>query len=141
MTEIEKGRVGSTLDSFLDEDGIREDVEAQAPKEVIAWQVEQAMKAQSLSKGAAGGDEPGAARPAARSGEHVRHAAHVAEGGGRGGEAAAAGAGVGGRSHDGFDRGHVLVAPDVLLEFRRERVSPMPLRAFLGRTGRGRGTG
>lgn len=52
MTEIEKGCIGSTLDSFLDEDGIREDVEAQAPKEVIAWQVEQAMKAQSLSKSA-----------------------------------------------------------------------------------------
>jgi hypothetical protein len=33
---------GSTFDSFLEEVGIREDVEAAAIKRVLAWQLEQA---------------------------------------------------------------------------------------------------
>jgi predicted XRE-type DNA-binding protein len=41
---------GSTLDSFLEEEGLREQFEGQAIKEVIAWQLGEAMKEQNLSK-------------------------------------------------------------------------------------------
>jgi antitoxin HicB len=41
---------GSTLDSFLQEEGVREEFEDKAVKEVIAWQLAEAMKAQNLSK-------------------------------------------------------------------------------------------
>jgi hypothetical protein len=50
MTETEKGRIGSSFDDFLDEEGIREEVHAQALKEVLAWQIEQEMKAAHLTK-------------------------------------------------------------------------------------------
>ena len=50
MSEGEKGRIGSSFDDFLDEAGIREEVEAQALKEVLAWQIEQEMKATGLTK-------------------------------------------------------------------------------------------
>jgi antitoxin HicB len=35
---------GSTLDSFLEQEGIREEVEAVAMKRVLAWQLSQAMQ-------------------------------------------------------------------------------------------------
>jgi hypothetical protein len=35
---------GSTFDSFLEEEGIREEVEALAIKQVLAWQLSQAMQ-------------------------------------------------------------------------------------------------
>ncbi|MGH9659721.1 MAG: helix-turn-helix domain-containing protein, partial [Bryobacteraceae bacterium] len=41
---------GSSLDSFLREEGIREEVEAVAIKRVLAWQLEQAMKKQQITK-------------------------------------------------------------------------------------------
>jgi antitoxin HicB len=41
---------GSTFDSFLEEEGIREEVEATAIKRVIAWEIEQAMQSQHKSK-------------------------------------------------------------------------------------------
>jgi antitoxin HicB len=41
---------GSTFDSFLEEEGIREEVEAVAIKRVLAWQLERAMKAQRMTK-------------------------------------------------------------------------------------------
>jgi len=41
---------GSTFDSFLEEEGIREEVEAVAIKRVIAWQLSQAMKAGHVTK-------------------------------------------------------------------------------------------
>jgi antitoxin HicB len=41
---------GSTFDSFLEEEGIREEVEAVAIKRVLAWQLEQAMKEQQKTK-------------------------------------------------------------------------------------------
>jgi antitoxin HicB len=41
---------GSTLDAFLEEEGIREEFEGKAVKEVIAWQLAEAMQAQNLSK-------------------------------------------------------------------------------------------
>jgi hypothetical protein len=37
---------GSSFDSFLEQQGIREEVEAVAIKRVPAWQVEQAMQKQ-----------------------------------------------------------------------------------------------
>jgi antitoxin HicB len=41
---------GSSFDSFLEEEGILEEVEAVAIKRVIAWQLAQAMKAENLTK-------------------------------------------------------------------------------------------
>jgi len=41
---------GSSFDSFLDELGIREDVEAVAIKRVLAWQLERAMEEQQKTK-------------------------------------------------------------------------------------------
>jgi len=39
-----------TLDDFLDAEGTREAFQAVAINEVLAWQIEQAMKAQHLSR-------------------------------------------------------------------------------------------
>jgi DNA-binding Xre family transcriptional regulator len=41
---------GSSFDSFLEEEGILEEVEAAAIKRVIAWQLAEAMKAGNVSK-------------------------------------------------------------------------------------------
>ena len=41
---------GSTFDSFLEEQGIREEVEAVALKRVISWQLAEAMKKQKTTK-------------------------------------------------------------------------------------------
>ncbi len=41
---------GSTFDSYLEEEGIREEVEAVAIKRVLAWQFERAMQKQRKSK-------------------------------------------------------------------------------------------
>ena len=41
---------GSTFDSFLEQEGIREEVEAVAIKRVLAWQLEQAMQEQQKTK-------------------------------------------------------------------------------------------
>ena len=41
---------GSTLDSFLAEESVLEDFQATAIKEVLAWQLEQAMKERKISK-------------------------------------------------------------------------------------------
>jgi predicted XRE-type DNA-binding protein len=40
----------STLDAFLREDGKREEFEAVAVKEALAWQIAEAMKAENLSR-------------------------------------------------------------------------------------------
>jgi antitoxin HicB len=50
MTNRKKGRVGSSFDDFLKEDGIYDEVETTAIKRVIAWQLEKAMKAKRMSK-------------------------------------------------------------------------------------------
>ncbi len=42
--------IGSNFDDFLAEEALLEDVTATAMKRVIAWQIEQEMKAQKLSK-------------------------------------------------------------------------------------------
>src|ERR1700730_10829595 len=41
---------GSTFNSFLEEEGIREEVEAGAIKRVCAWQLEKAMQEQKKTK-------------------------------------------------------------------------------------------
>ena len=41
---------GSTFDSFLEEEGIREEVEAVAVKRILAWQLAQAMKERQKTK-------------------------------------------------------------------------------------------
>jgi antitoxin HicB len=41
---------GSSFDSFLEEDGIKDEVEAVAIKRVLAWQLERAMKVQQKTK-------------------------------------------------------------------------------------------
>lgn len=41
---------GSSFDSFLEENGLLDEVEALAIKRVLAWQLEQEMKAQNISK-------------------------------------------------------------------------------------------
>jgi predicted XRE-type DNA-binding protein len=42
--------IGSTLDDFLQEEEVLEAFEARAIKEVVAWQLQQAMKQRKLSK-------------------------------------------------------------------------------------------
>lgn len=44
--------IGSSFDDFLTEEGIYEEVTAAAVKQVLAWQIEQARRAQGLSKSA-----------------------------------------------------------------------------------------
>lgn len=43
-------RWGSTLDEFLDEEGIREAAKAEAVTRVVAWQLSEEMKRQGISK-------------------------------------------------------------------------------------------
>jgi antitoxin HicB len=42
--------IGSSFEDFLKGEGIYEEVQAQAVKEVLAWQIEQAIKTQGLTK-------------------------------------------------------------------------------------------
>lgn len=42
--------LGSSFDDFLREEGIFEEVEAQAIKRVIVWQIEQAIEVQGLTR-------------------------------------------------------------------------------------------
>lgn len=47
---MSKRRIGSSLDDFLKDEGIFDEAQAQAVKEVVAWQLAEAMKARSLTK-------------------------------------------------------------------------------------------
>jgi len=47
---MSKKHMGSSLDDFLKEEGIFEEAQAQAVKEVVAWQLAEAMKKQKISK-------------------------------------------------------------------------------------------
>ncbi|MBI4692733.1 MAG: XRE family transcriptional regulator [Gammaproteobacteria bacterium] len=47
-----KKQVGSSFDEFLAEEGLLEDASAVALKRVIAWQLQQAMEAEGLTKSA-----------------------------------------------------------------------------------------
>ena len=48
--ESDKWRIGASFAEFLDKQGIREEVEGQAVKELIAEQISAAMKEEGLSK-------------------------------------------------------------------------------------------
>jgi hypothetical protein len=47
---MSKKHMGSSIDDFLKEEGIFEETQAQAVKEIIAWQLAEAMKEQKISK-------------------------------------------------------------------------------------------
>ena len=47
---MSKKRMGSSLDEFLKEEGGFDEAQAQAIKEVVAWQLAAAMKKKNLSK-------------------------------------------------------------------------------------------
>ena len=47
---MSKKHMGSSVDDFLKEEGIFEEAQAQAVKEVVAWQLAEAMKKRKISK-------------------------------------------------------------------------------------------
>jgi len=47
---MSKKHMGSSIDDFLREEGIFEEAQAQAVKEVVAWQLAEAMKKNKISK-------------------------------------------------------------------------------------------
>ena len=47
---MSKKNMGSSIDDFLKEEGIFEEVQAQAVKEIVAWQLAEAMKKKKISK-------------------------------------------------------------------------------------------
>jgi antitoxin HicB len=47
---MSKKHMGSSIDDFLKEEGILEEAQAQAIKEVVAWQLAQAMKKRKILK-------------------------------------------------------------------------------------------
>jgi predicted XRE-type DNA-binding protein len=47
---MSKNHIGSGIDDFLKEEGIFEEAQAQAIKEVVAWQLAEAMKKKRISK-------------------------------------------------------------------------------------------
>jgi hypothetical protein len=49
-TAMSKKHMGSSIDDFLKEEGIFEETQAQAVKEVVAWQLAEPMKKQKISK-------------------------------------------------------------------------------------------
>jgi predicted XRE-type DNA-binding protein len=47
---MSKKHMGSSIDDFLKEEGIFEETQAQAIKEVVSWQLAKAMKKKKISK-------------------------------------------------------------------------------------------
>ena len=47
---MSKKNMGSSIDDFLKTEGIFEEAQAEAIKEVVAWQLAEAMKQQKISK-------------------------------------------------------------------------------------------
>ena len=47
---MSKKNMGSSIDEFLKEEGIFEEAQAQAVKEVVAWQLAEAMRKKKISK-------------------------------------------------------------------------------------------
>jgi len=47
---MSKKHLGSSIEDFLKEEGIFEEAQTQAVKEVVAWQLAQAMKKEKISK-------------------------------------------------------------------------------------------
>lgn len=79
---MSKKHMGSSMDDFLKEEGIFEEAQALAVKEVVAWQIAEAMKKNNLkgSDGQAAQDEPQPGGPPAGSAER-HHALEPATGG------------------------------------------------------------
>lgn len=50
MAKRNVSHIGSTLDDFLSQEGVLEEVSARAIKRVIAWQLAEAMKTQGVTK-------------------------------------------------------------------------------------------
>ena len=50
MMNTEKGQIGSSFESFLAEQGTLEETTAVSIKRVLAWQLEQAMEQEQMSK-------------------------------------------------------------------------------------------
>jgi antitoxin HicB len=48
--ESRKSHMGSSVDDFLKKEGIFEEAQAQAIKEVVAWQLDEAMRKKKISK-------------------------------------------------------------------------------------------
>ena len=46
---MSKKHMGSSIDDFLKEEGIFEEAQAQAIKEIVAWQLAQAMSRKKIS--------------------------------------------------------------------------------------------
>jgi plasmid maintenance system antidote protein VapI len=47
---MSKKHMGSSIDDFLKEEGIFEEAQAHAVKEIVAWQLAEAMKKKKISK-------------------------------------------------------------------------------------------
>ena len=47
---MSKKHIGSSIDDFLKDEGVFEQAQAQAIKEVVAWQLANAMKKKNMSK-------------------------------------------------------------------------------------------
>jgi predicted XRE-type DNA-binding protein len=47
---MSKKHMGSSIDEFLKEEGIFEEAQTQAVKEVVAWQLAEAMRTKKISK-------------------------------------------------------------------------------------------
>jgi antitoxin HicB len=47
---MSKKHMGSSIDDFLKKEGIFEEAQAQAVKEIVAWQLAEAMKKKKISK-------------------------------------------------------------------------------------------
>ena len=47
---MDEARIGSSFDDFLKEEGIYEEVTATAIKRVLAWQMQQSLREQGISK-------------------------------------------------------------------------------------------
>jgi predicted XRE-type DNA-binding protein len=47
---MSKKHIGSSIDDFLKDEGVFEEAQAQAIKEVVAWQLAAAMKKNNMSK-------------------------------------------------------------------------------------------
>ena len=50
MSKPKNPHIGGSLDDFLKEEGVYEETQAQAIKEVVAWQLAEARKARKLSR-------------------------------------------------------------------------------------------
>lgn len=50
MSKSEKGRLGSSFEDYLISEGVEAETRSLAIKRVLAWQLEEAMKQENLSK-------------------------------------------------------------------------------------------